>query len=86
VSRGDKSSTHAEVALWKAAGLDPAVAKPGWDREIGPGMGAALITAGAMDAYLLADRGTWISFKNKGELEIVVEGDPRLTINTASSS
>jgi tungstate transport system substrate-binding protein len=79
VSRGDRSGTHsAELALWKAAGLDPAVAKPGWYREIGQGMGAALNTAGAMDAYLLADRGTWIAFKNKGDLEIVVEGDQRL--------
>lgn len=79
VSRGDRSGTHsAELVLWKAAGLDPAVAKPGWYREIGQGMGAALNTAGAMDAYLLADRGTWIAFKNKGDLEIVVEGDQRL--------
>jgi len=79
VSRGDKSGTHAaELALWTAAGLDPAVAKPGWYREIGQGMGAALNTAGAMGAYVLTDRGTWISFKNKGDHEIVVEGDSRL--------
>jgi tungstate transport system substrate-binding protein len=79
VSRGDKSGTHAaELALWKAAGLDPAAAKPAWYREIGQGMGAALNTAGAMGAYVLSDRGTWISFKNKGELQIVVEGDKRL--------
>jgi tungstate transport system substrate-binding protein len=79
VSRGDRSGTHAaELALWKAAGLDPAAAKPGWYREIGQGMGAALNTAGAMNAYLLADRGTWIAFKNKGDLDIVVEGDQRL--------
>jgi tungstate transport system substrate-binding protein len=79
VSRGDKSGTHAaELALWKAAGLDPAGAKPAWYREIGQGMGAALNTAGAMNAYVLSDRGTWISFKNKGDLEIVVEGDQRL--------
>ena len=79
VSRGDKSGTHAaELALWKAAGLDPAGAKPAWYREIGQGMGAALNTAGAMSAYVLSDRGTWLSFKNKGDLEIVVEGDQRL--------
>jgi tungstate transport system substrate-binding protein len=79
VSRGDRSGTHAaELALWKAAGLDPAGSKPAWYREIGQGMGAALNTANAMNAYLLSDRGTWISFKNKGDLEIVVEGDQRL--------
>jgi tungstate transport system substrate-binding protein len=79
VSRGDKSGTHAaELALWQQAGLDPAGSKPGWYREIGQGMGPALNTAGAMHAYLLADRGTWISFTNKGDLEIVVEGDRRL--------
>jgi tungstate transport system substrate-binding protein len=79
VSRGDKSGTHAaELALWKAANLDPAAAKPGWYREIGQGMGAALNTAGAMGAYVLSDRGTWLSFKNKGDLQIAVEGDERL--------
>ena len=79
VSRGDKSGTHsAELKLWKDAALDPAAAKPGWYREIGQGMGAALNTAGAMRGYVLSDRGTWISFKNKGDLEIVVEGDRRL--------
>jgi tungstate transport system substrate-binding protein len=79
VSRGDKSGTHsAELALWKAAGLDPASAKPAWYREIGQGMGTALNTAGAMGAYVLSDRGTWIGFKNKGDLQIVVEGDHRL--------
>ena len=79
VSRGDKSGTHsAELALWKAAALDPAGAKPAWYREIGQGMGAALNTAGAMGAYVLADRGTWISFKNKGDLAVTVEGDKRL--------
>jgi tungstate transport system substrate-binding protein len=79
VSRGDKSGTHsAELRLWKVAELDPAAAKPAWYREIGQGMGAALNTAGAMGAYVLADRGTWISFKNKGDLAIVVEGDKRL--------
>ena len=79
VSRGDKSGTHAaELALWKQAALDPAAAKPAWYREIGQGMGAALNTSGAMSAYVLADRGTWISFKNKGDLEIAVEGDAKL--------
>ncbi|WP_088343613.1 MULTISPECIES: substrate-binding domain-containing protein [Rhodomicrobium] len=79
VSRGDKSGTHtAELALWKLAALDPAAAKPGWYREIGQGMGAALNTAAAMGAYVLADRGTWLAFKNKDALEIVVEGDKRL--------
>src|SRR5262245_679395 len=79
VSRGDRSGTHtAELALWKAAGLDPAANKPAWYREIGQGMGAALNTANAMNAYVLSDRGTWISFKNKGDHAIVVEGDQRL--------
>jgi tungstate transport system substrate-binding protein len=79
VSRGDKSGTHsAELALWKKAGLDPAGTKPGWYREIGQGMGAALNTASGMGAYVLSDRGTWISFKNRGDLEIVVEGDKQL--------
>ncbi|HXE86528.1 MAG TPA: extracellular solute-binding protein [Hyphomicrobiaceae bacterium] len=79
VSRGDKSGTHAaELALWKAASLDPAGSKPAWYREIGQGMGAALNTAGAMGAYVLSDRGTWLSFKNRGDLEVVVEGDKRL--------
>jgi tungstate transport system substrate-binding protein len=79
VSRGDKSGTHsAELALWKAAELDPAAAKPAWYKEIGQGMGAALNTASAMGAYVLSDRGTWISFKNKADLEIAVEGDKRL--------
>src|SRR5262245_29488116 len=79
VSRGDKSGTHAaELALWQQATLDPANNKPAWYREIGQGMGAALNTAGAMGAYVLSDRGTWISFKNKADLEIVVEGDQRL--------
>jgi tungstate transport system substrate-binding protein len=79
VSRGDKSGTHAaELKLWKAAGLDPAASKPAWYREIGQGMGAALNTAAAMGAYLLADRATWMAFKNKGDLQIVLEGDDKL--------
>ena len=79
VSRGDKSGTHsAELALWKVAGVDISATKGPWYREIGQGMGPALNTAGAMNGYVLSDRGTWISFKNRGDLEIVVEGDKRL--------
>jgi tungstate transport system substrate-binding protein len=79
VSRGDKSGTHAaELTLWKQAGIELEKAKGRWYREIGQGMGAALNTAGAINAYVLSDRGTWISFKNRGDLEIVVEGDKRL--------
>ena len=79
VSRGDRSGTHAaELALWKQAGIDLSAAKGPWYREIGQGMGAALNTAGAMNAYVLSDRGTWISFRNRGDLEILVEGDKRL--------
>ncbi|MER9127716.1 substrate-binding domain-containing protein [Mesorhizobium sp. M0959] len=79
VSRGDKSGTHsAELRLWKEAGVDIDTAKGEWYREIGQGMGAALNTSGAMNAYVLSDRGTWLSFKNRGDLEIVVEGDKRL--------
>jgi tungstate transport system substrate-binding protein len=79
VSRGDRSGTHsAELALWKQAGIDIAAVKGPWYREIGQGMGAALNTAGAMNGYVLSDRGTWISFKNRGDLDIVVEGDRRL--------
>jgi tungstate transport system substrate-binding protein len=79
VSRGDRSGTHsAELALWKQAGIDIAARKGPWYREIGQGMGAALNTAQAMNAYVLSDRGTWISFKNRGDLAIQVEGDKRL--------
>ena len=79
VSRGDKSGTHsAELALWKQAGVDIETAKGPWYREIGQGMGAALNTAGAMNAYVVSDRGTWLSFKNPGDLVIAVEGDKRL--------
>jgi tungstate transport system substrate-binding protein len=79
VSRGDKSGTHiAELALWKDAGIDIDRAKGPWYRETGQGMGPALNTAAGMNAYLLADRGTWLSFKNRGDLVIVVEGDKRL--------
>jgi len=78
-SRADKSGTHAaEMRYWKAAGIDPTVDKTTWYRETGSGMGPTLNTAAGMNAYALADRGTWLSFKNRGELEIVVEGDKRL--------
>jgi tungstate transport system substrate-binding protein len=79
ISRGDRSGTHsAELDLWKAAGIDIAKDKGPWYKEIGQGMGAALNTASASNAYVLADRGTWISFKNRGELDIAVQGDKRL--------
>jgi tungstate transport system substrate-binding protein len=79
VSRGDRSGTNqAELQLWKEAGIDIATAKGPWYRDIGQGMGAALNTASAMNAYVLSDRGTWISFKNRGDLAIMVEGDKRL--------
>jgi len=79
VSRGDRSGTHAaELALWKQAAIDIAASKGPWYREIGQGMGAALNTASAMNGYVLSDRGTWISFKNRGDLAIMVEGDKRL--------
>jgi len=78
-SRGDKSGTHAaELRLWKIAGVDPDSGKGTWYRETGSGMGPTLNTAAAMDAYALTDRGTWISFKNRRNLAIVVEGDQRL--------
>src|SRR5262245_1450654 len=79
ISRGDRSGTHqAELNLWKMADINIAAEKGPWYRDIGQGMGAALNTAAATDAYLLSDRGTWLSFKNKGNLVIVVEGDKRL--------
>jgi tungstate transport system substrate-binding protein len=90
ISRGDRSGTHiAELDLWKAAGITPHPNPPPqagegregvgpWYKEIGQGMGAALNTASASNAYVLADRSTWISFKNRGELDIVVQGDKRL--------
>ncbi|HYG54494.1 MAG TPA: extracellular solute-binding protein [Burkholderiales bacterium] len=79
VSRGDKSGTHfAEVELWKTAGIDIAKEKGAWYRETGSGMGPALNTASGLNAYILSDRGTWLSFKNRGELAIAVEGDRRL--------
>ena len=79
ISRGDNSGTHiTELNLWKAANIDIAQAKGPWYREIGQGMGPALNTASATNAYVLSDRGTWLSFKNKGDLAIAVQGDPRL--------
>jgi tungstate transport system substrate-binding protein len=78
-SRGDDSGTHkAELALWQEAGVDVAGASGTWYRETGSGMGPTLNTAAGMDAYMLTDRGTWLSFENRQNLEIVVEGDPRL--------
>jgi tungstate transport system substrate-binding protein len=79
VSRGDRSGTHAaELRLWKIAGVDLAAVKGDWYREIGQGMGAALNMASSSNAYLVSDRGTWLSFKNRGELAILTEGDKRL--------
>jgi tungstate transport system substrate-binding protein len=79
VSRGDRSGTHmAELALWKAADVDIDKAKGPWYRDTGQGMGPALNTAAAMSAYILADRGTWLAFKNRGDLVILVESDRRL--------
>ena len=79
ISRGDRSGTHAaELRTWKAAGIDLAAVKGEWYKEIGQGMGPALNTAFAMNGYVLADRGTWLSFKNRGDLAILVEGDTRL--------
>jgi tungstate transport system substrate-binding protein len=78
-SRGDRSGTHfAELELWKAAGIDIAKDKGPWYRDTGSGMGPTLNTASGMNAYALTDRGTWLSFKNRGELVITVEGDKRL--------
>jgi len=79
VSRGDRSGTHmAELALWNTAGIDIDKSKGAWYRDVGQGMGPALNTAAAMNAYILADRGTWLAFKNRGDLTILVEGDKRL--------
>ena len=79
VARGDDSGTSkAEMRLWKEAGIDPKTAGGSWYRDTGSGMGPTLNTAAAMDGYTLSDRGTWLSFKNKQNLTIVVEGDRRL--------
>jgi len=79
ISRGDRSGTHiAELKLWKDAGIDIGKDKGPWYKSIGQGMGAALNIANASNAYVLSDRGTWIHFKNKGDLQILVEGDKRM--------
>jgi len=79
VSRGDRSGTHfAELEIWRLAGIDIAREKGAWYRDTGQGMGPALNTAAAMNAHILSDRGTWLSFKNRGDLVIAVEGDRRL--------
>ncbi|MEX0276401.1 MAG: substrate-binding domain-containing protein [Ruegeria sp.] len=78
-SRGDDSGTHkAEIRFWADAGIDPTDASGTWYRETGSGMGATLNVAGGMGAYALTDRATWLTFGNRGDLEILVEGDPRL--------
>jgi tungstate transport system substrate-binding protein len=79
VSRADKSGTHAaELRLWREAGIEPDRLRGAWYKETGSGMGPALNTAAAMGAYLLADRGTWLSFKNRADLQVLVQGDQRL--------
>jgi tungstate transport system substrate-binding protein len=79
ISRGDKSGTHAaELRLWKAAGIDMANTKPAGYKECGCGMGPALNMGSSTNAYVLTDRGTWLSFRNRGDLAIVVEGDKTL--------
>jgi tungstate transport system substrate-binding protein len=79
ISRGDKSGTHAaELRLWKAANIDLAAAKPAGYKECGCGMGPALNMGSSTDAYVLTDRGTWLSFKNRGNLSVLVEGDKSL--------
>ncbi len=79
ISRGDRSGTNeAELRYWTAAGIDPKVVAGGWYKEIGQGMGPALNMAAASGAYTLSDRGTWLSFKNRRDLIIAVEGDKRL--------
>lgn len=80
ISRGDRSGTHAaELRLWQLAGIDPATGRGQWYREVGQGMGPALNTAAAQGAYILADRGTWLSFRNRQDQRILIEGDPRLS-------
>jgi len=79
VSRGDRSGTHAaELRLWKAVGIDIASSKPAGYKECGCGMGQALNMGSSLNAYVLTDRGTWLSFKNRGELKVLVEGDKTL--------
>ncbi|MCA3280015.1 MAG: substrate-binding domain-containing protein [Roseomonas sp.] len=79
ISRGDRSGTHAaELRLWQQVGIDPATGRGQWYREVGQGMGPALNTAAAQGAYILADRGTWLSFRNRQDQRILIEGDTRL--------
>ena len=79
ISRGDRSGTHAaELRLWQLAGVDPAAGRGQWYREVGQGMGPALNTAAAQGAYILTDRGTWLSFRNRQDQRVLVEGDTRL--------
>jgi tungstate transport system substrate-binding protein len=79
ISRGDRSGTNvAEIDFWKDAGIDIAKEMGPWYKEIGQGMGVTLNTASALNAYVLSDRGTWLAFKNRGDLAILVEGDKRL--------
>ncbi len=79
VSRGDDSGTHRkELALWEEAGVDARAASGTWYRETGSGMGATLNTAVSMGAYVMSDRATWVSFRNRGDFAVLVEGDPRL--------
>jgi len=79
ISRGDRSGTHAaELRLWQQASVDPATGRGQWYREVGQGMGPALNTAAAQGAYILADRGTWLSFRNRQDQRILIEGDTRL--------
>ena len=78
ISRGDKSGTHAaELRYWKGANIDVSSALP-WYKETGSGMGPALNTASGMNGYILSDRATWLTFKNRGDLIILVQGDPKL--------
>ena len=84
VSRGDKSGTHAaELRYWRDAGIDAPAARVAGYRECGCGMGQALTIASSRDAYLLTDRGTWLSFKNRGNLAVLVEGDRASSTSTA---
>lgn len=79
ISRGDDSGTHkAERRLWARTDVDPGLASSGWYKESGSGMGATLNTAAGLGAYTLTDRGTWLSFRNRGNLDILLEGDPPL--------
>jgi tungstate transport system substrate-binding protein len=79
VSRGDRSGTHAaELRYWKDAGIDLGAVRGAWYKDVGQGMGPALNTASATNAYVLSDRGTWLSFKNRGDLTVLVQGDKRL--------